>query len=83
VATPPALLASGASFVVVHRNLAAEELASGELRSFDQRRVIAHYRPRMLAAGKRMAMELEGAWGPPACEDDAVLVWDLAPASRR
>jgi hypothetical protein len=75
--SPEALLASGAAFVAVHRDLPREELASPELPSFDQRRVIARFRPGLLAAAARTAAELERAWGPPLCDDGTVALWDL------
>jgi hypothetical protein len=71
-ATPRELAASRARWLVVHRDLGAEEDAiAAEPYPAPLRRTL-----RSQAA--RLSAELRRAWGPPDYRDPAVLVWDLA-----
>jgi hypothetical protein len=76
---PAALLASGARYVVVHRDLALEEerleLPAG---SPPPRRMPPPLAAELAAMGERTAARFAAAWGPPAFADAAVTVWDLA-----
>jgi hypothetical protein len=76
---PAALLASGARWVVVHRDLALEEerleLPAG---SPPPRRMPPPLAAELAAAGERSAARFAAAWGPPTFADAAVAVWDLA-----
>ena len=76
---PAALLASGARYVVVHRDLALEEerleLPAG---SPPPRRMPPPLAAELAAVGERSAARFAAAWGPPAFADAAVAVWDLA-----
>jgi hypothetical protein len=75
---PAALLASGARYVVVHRDLALEEerleLPAG---APPPRRLPRSLAAELAAAGERSAAGLAADWGPPAFADAAVAVWDL------
>lgn len=75
---PAALLASGARYVVVHRDLAREEerlrLPPG---APPPRRMTPQLAAELVAAGERSAARLAAAWGPPAFADAGVLAWDL------
>jgi len=75
---PAALLASGARWVVVHRDLAMEEerlaVPAG---APPPRRMPAPLAAELAAVGERSAAGLAAAWGPPALADAAVAVWDL------
>jgi hypothetical protein len=76
---PAALLASGARWVVVHRDLAMEEerleLPAG---APPPRRMPPSLAAELAAMGERSAARFAAAWGPPAFADAAVAVWDLA-----
>ncbi len=78
---PAALLASGARWVVVHRDLAMEEerleLPAG---APPPRRMPPPLAAELAAMGERSAARFAAAWGPPAFADAAVAVWDLARA---
>ncbi|HEY6324738.1 MAG TPA: hypothetical protein VJA16_24595 [Thermoanaerobaculia bacterium] len=78
-AEPAALLASGARWVVVHRDLAMEEerleLPAG---APPPRRMPPSLAAELAAMGERSAARFAAAWGPPAFADAAVAVWDLA-----
>jgi hypothetical protein len=75
---PAALLASGARWVVVHRDLALEEerleLPAG---APPPRRMPPSLAAELAAVGERSAVRFAAAWGPPAFADTAVAVWDL------
>jgi hypothetical protein len=75
---PAALLASGARWVVVHRDLALEEerleLPAG---APPPRRMPPPLAAELAAVGERSAARFAAAWGPPAFADAAVAVWDL------
>jgi hypothetical protein len=75
---PAALLASGARWVAVHRDLALEERRL-ELPAAapPPRGVPPPLAAELAAAGERSAARLAAAWGPPAFADAAVAVWDL------
>jgi hypothetical protein len=76
---PAALLAGGARYVAVHRDLPAEEdrllLPSGPPAP---RRMPPAVAAGLRAAGEAAAARLTAAWGPPALSGGGVLVWDLA-----
>jgi hypothetical protein len=76
---PAALLASGARWVVVHRDLALEEerleLPPG---APPPRRMPPPLAAELAAVGERSAARFGAAWGPPAFADAAVAIWDLA-----
>jgi hypothetical protein len=80
---PAALLASGARWVVVHRDLAMEEerlaVPAG---APPPRRMPPLLVAELAAAGERSAAALAAAWGPPAFADAAVAVWDLGRVRR-
>jgi hypothetical protein len=76
---PAALLASGARWVVVHRDLALEEERLGlPAGAPPPRRMPPALAAELAAAGERSAARFAAAWGPPAFADAAVAVWDLA-----
>jgi hypothetical protein len=76
---PAAMLASGARYLVVHRDLEAEELAvelpPGVPRGWNRRQknLSRHFRTVAAATVER----LTAAWGPPDWQDAQVVVWDL------
>lgn len=82
---PRAILASRARYLVVHRDLEAEELAvempPGVARVRTQRQVLLGERFREVAAG--FARRLTARWGPAHWQDDQVWVWDLDRVRRR
>jgi hypothetical protein len=88
---PAALLASGARYVAVHRDLAAEEdrlrLPAGAPGAPPPRRMPPPMAARLAAEGEHIASLLAAAWGPPAFAGDGVEIWDLrrvrAPARAR
>lgn len=76
---PAAILASRARYLVVHRDLEAEELAvnrpPGAPWAWNQRRRNLSARFRSLAANHVELMT--GLWGPPEVDDGTIVVWDL------
>lgn len=73
-----ALLASGARWVVVHRDLAMEEARLGlPAGAPPPRRMPEPLAAELAAVGERSAARFAAAWGPPAFADAAVAVWDL------
>jgi hypothetical protein len=70
--TPEGMLASRARWLVVHRNLFAEEQRLGPVVADTQLRRLLRFVPR------RLARELTAQWGPPDVVDPRILVWDLA-----
>ena len=79
VPQPGPILTSGARYLVVHRDLEAEELAvelpPGVPRGWNRRQqnLSAHFR----RVGTATAERLTAAWGPPDWQDSQVVVWDL------
>lgn len=75
---PAALLASGARYAAVHRDLAAEEdrllVPTWPL---PPRRMPPATAAALRAAGEAAASRLTAAWGPPDLAGGGVLVWDL------
>jgi len=75
---PAALLASGARWVVVHRDLAMEEerlaVPAG---APPPRRMPAPLAAELAAAGERMIADLTAEWGPPTFADTDISIWDL------
>ena len=75
---PERLLASGARYVVVHRDLPGEEARVPAL--------LRRLRPEQAAAlretSRRIIKRLRRAWGAPYWQDDAVVVWDLEQVRR-
>jgi hypothetical protein len=69
--TPPALLASRARWVVVHRDLAVEE------RRLGASRVEQRYRALFRRSAATVAGRLRGAWGGPDFSDRTLWAWDL------
>jgi hypothetical protein len=77
--TPAALLASGARFLVIHRDLAAEERRLVD--EAGRRGGIPKWRRKLLRqAAAAFAGEIRAAWGKPAYADPTILAWDLARA---
>lgn len=76
---PSVILASRARYLVVHRDLEAEELAvelpPGVGQAWTARQVALSERLRRVARG--LARRLTVRWGPPDWQDAHVLVWDL------
>jgi hypothetical protein len=79
VPQPGPILASSARYLVVHRDLEAEELAvelpPGVPRGWNRRQqnLSNHFRRVAAATAERLA----AAWGPPDWQDARVVVWDL------
>ena len=76
---PAPILASRARYLVVHRDLEAEELAvvlpPGVPRVWNERQQTLSARFRRMAANRIAA--LSGLWGPPEVDDGTIVVWDL------
>jgi hypothetical protein len=70
--TPEGMLASRARWLVVHRNLYAEEQRLGPVLADTQLRRLLRFVPR------RLIRELTAQWGPPDVTDPRLVVWDLA-----
>lgn len=78
-ARPRGFLASGARFVVVHLDLAAEErrLAIAPACRIPERDLDRPAAARLAGEGRRLAAALERLWGAPDLADPEVRVWDL------
>lgn len=80
-ATPEALAATGAQWVVVHLDLAAEEARLREAPGFIGDDLPGAFAERIAQAlrdsGARLAAELEAAWGPPDHADRDLRAWRL------
>ncbi|HYU32670.1 MAG TPA: glycosyltransferase family 39 protein [Thermoanaerobaculia bacterium] len=76
-ATPAGILASRARWVVIHRDLAAEEARWPEPGAYPQPQVLPLFRRLFERAGPGMIRALRRAWGPPDESDRWVAVWDL------
>ncbi|HSL84600.1 MAG TPA: hypothetical protein VLF66_17640, partial [Thermoanaerobaculia bacterium] len=72
---PPAILASRARYLVVHRDLEAEELAV-EMPPGVAPRTKRHA-PRFRKQAADLVRRLTARWGPAHWQDDRVWVWDL------
>lgn len=70
--TPEGFLASRARWLVVHRNVYAEEAKYGQVLADEHLRRLLRFAPR------RMIRELTEQWGPPDVDDPRIVVWDLA-----
>ncbi|HVR29342.1 MAG TPA: hypothetical protein VMS86_07375, partial [Thermoanaerobaculia bacterium] len=81
-ARPEELAASAARFLVVHRDPLAEELS---IEGGDDSG--SYYRPeeweQIARTSRRVARSLRRRWGPPAFQEEALLVWDLDSVRRR
>jgi hypothetical protein len=75
--TPEAFLASRARWLVVHRDLGAEEEAIPDPLWPPRMGVGRRFRETFQAEGRRLPRILRHAWGRPDFADDRVVVWDL------
>jgi hypothetical protein len=75
--TPEAFLASRARWLVVHRDLGAEEEAFPDLLWPPRMGVGRRFREVFQIEGRRLPPLLRRAWGKPDFADDLVVVWDL------
>ncbi|HZM00763.1 MAG TPA: glycosyltransferase family 39 protein [Planctomycetota bacterium] len=79
LATPDAMLASEARWVVIHRDLAAEELQLPDAQAARGRYAVraAQEAERQRAWAAQMLRLLPARWGAPVFEDERIAVWDL------
>lgn len=75
--TPEAFLASRARWLVVHRDLGAEEEAIPDPLWPPRMGVGRRFHEVFQAEGRRLPRLLRRAWGRPDFEDDALVIWDL------
>jgi hypothetical protein len=75
--TPAAFLASRARWLVVHRDMGAEEEAFPDLLWPPRMGVGRRFREVFQTEGRRLPPLLRRAWGKPDFVDDGVVVWDL------
>lgn len=75
--TPEAFLASRARWLVVHRDLGAEEAAIPDPLWPPRMGVGRRFRETFQAEGQRLPRLLRRAWGKPDFADGRVVVWDL------
>lgn len=76
-ATPEAFLASRARWLVVHRDLSAEEEAIPDTLWPPRMGVGRRFRETFQSEGRRLPRLLRRAWGAPDFADGQVVVWDL------
>ncbi len=76
-ADPSTFLASRARWLVVHRDLGAEEARWAEPVAFPQPQVLPRLSPMFRRVGPDMIRRLRRAWGDPDHTDRWVVVWDL------
>lgn len=76
-ATPEAFLASRARWLVVHRDLSAEEEAIPDTLWPPRMGVGRRFREIFQSEGRRLPRLLRRAWGAPDFADDRAVVWDL------
>jgi uncharacterized membrane protein len=75
---PDDLLGSRARYLVVHRNLSAEELSLSDTPFAESDpELFARVMPEFKGAARALARDLKRLWGPPDFRDETVQVWDL------
>jgi len=75
--TPEAFLASRARWLVVHRDLGAEEEAVPDPLWPRRMGVGRRFRETFQSEGRRLPRLLRRAWGKPVFADGQAVVWDL------